>query len=78
LKKSHRRRQSVTRPSVPQRPLEFASPDHRWKNPQEYFQKMAFFRTLKTTIQMTTKNHQLTTFSPQKPSKKHTKKHNPL
>jgi hypothetical protein len=52
----------------------FCSPPISWishtkgspQNPQKYFQNVAFFKTQKTTTQMTTKNHQLTTFSPQK------------
>jgi hypothetical protein len=35
------------------------------ENPQKYFQKVTFFRGRKTTTQITTKNHQLTMFSPQ-------------
>jgi hypothetical protein len=47
------------------------------ENPQKYFQKVTFFRARKTTTQITTKNHQLTTFSPQKTSKKRTKTRKP-
>jgi hypothetical protein len=36
------------------------------RNPQKYFQKVAFFQPRKTTIQPTTQNHALTTNSPQK------------
>jgi hypothetical protein len=36
------------------------------ENSQKKFKKVTFFRARKTTIQITTKNHQLTTFSPQK------------
>jgi hypothetical protein len=39
---------------------------HHQKNPQKYFQKVTFFRASRSPTQLTTKNHELTTFSPQK------------
>jgi hypothetical protein len=74
LKKGRRRRQSVTGPSVPHRPPRFAQPKGHLENPQKYFQKVTFFRARKTTTLITTKNHQLTTFSPQKNHPKNAQK----
>jgi hypothetical protein len=77
FEESRRRRQSVTRPSAPTLLLDL--PHQRSpENPQKYFQKVTFFTARKTTTQMTTKNHQLTTFSPQKTIKKTHKKRAPL
>jgi hypothetical protein len=65
LKKGRRRRigpqRFVCPPSSSICPTE-GSPE----NPQEYFQNVTFFSSQKTTTPITTKNHQLTTFSPQK------------
>jgi hypothetical protein len=43
-------------------PPRFAPPKGSPENSQKYFQKVTFFRARKTTTQITTKNHQLTTF----------------
>jgi hypothetical protein len=75
LKKSRRRRRSpdLLFPTVIFDLPTKGSPE----NQQKYFQKLTFFKPQKTTTPITTKNHQLTTFSPQKPSKKRTKTRNP-
>jgi hypothetical protein len=68
LKKSRRRRRSpdLLFPTVIFDLPTKGSPE----NPQKYFQKLTFFKPQKTTTPITTKNHQLTTFSAQKTMQK--------
>jgi hypothetical protein len=59
------------RPSALHRPPGFAPSAVTRKIHRNIFKKVTFFRARKTTTQMTTKNHQFTTFSPQKNHPKH-------
>jgi hypothetical protein len=66
LKKGRRRRQSLTGPSVPHRLPGSAPPKESPEIHRNIFKKVTIFRAQKTTTLITTKKHQLTTFSPQK------------